>query len=663
MSKKSIQAIFVVVMVLICSFAVGPPLFVSATENSNITVWYVTSNPDYTYDKAFIGWLDYMCSYQCQIRGYSTIPENANELENVQAIFIPSLRSNSLTNLQIDALKIYVQNGGNLFVGFEADKVTMRWFGTQSLGTDVPSSICYPENNVLDFNEILPENIDLILPKYQSGGYFTAEQLPSTIVPVLTKNDGTPLIFAGTEGEGKVVFLPNVWQWNYAGGYPTTHSPIILHLIKYLLPENNPRLLRSTEDIVCLRVDDILGWVDTNIETTISTFKNNGVTHVTLGVVPNYTPNSELKMLLSLLQGVELAMHGDSSGHSDIANYDYATAYSRFSEGISMMQNNYGLTPSVYLPPYERTANVEVLAALRDLNLVIGGGGDTNYYLNRIPDGPVDASFEGSLVASSESSYLKQCFFYECTRLLGNGPYVILTHPNTDCTYLAELIGWLKSRDVTFLTISEALNRCYGTLPLSNIYNTGDTGIASFSFNCDQYQAEVTIQTTRQGTAHIQYCDTIESANINGEAYTNFQENILTLPPLEDGNSYTIEVSFESITFTTQTQHVAKINMPTYIMDTVTVQNPNGQSEYTITDLQFTGDFSGNITSKIVPETVYVDGVASFQAIFFFVADVSGVHAINITYTFQTTFGIEQTQSNISVNILPFAFYWYSTKK
>lgn len=589
----------IVGILLISLLIVVPICFLTQAQTKpRSKVIYLTSNPSNYYDKALIGWVKYLSASPLEIVSFTELPTDLAYFDSAIVVIAHNIYFSSFSEKQKSALNQYVLNGGNLFVGGRVDAITNSWFGTSSLPANVPASnLVFPSNSFLNFSDLLDPRVGSVLSKYTGYGYFSEQELPSTIVSVVQNPTGEGLIYTGTLGQGKIVFMPNLWFWSLARGYPSIHSPFVCALLNYLLSDyHRPMPLRSTESVVCLRVDDVYGWTSDVLLAVTNAFKTHAVTNVTFGIIPIYTANQALKTELSSVTNCELAMHGDSTGHSDIVDYTYSEAYEKLCGGLDMMKSNFGITPQVYLTPYERQANPDVLLALKDLNLTIGGGGNTNYYLDSIPDGPIDASLELTFVTSSLSSYLQEIFYYEHLRMLGNPPFVVLLHPNTDVTYLNELIDYFESRRAVFATISQAVNMAKRTLPLSNIYFEGDGGIVSYEWAIDEYNAEITVTSSRNGWFYINCVHNIESADINGVP-CDFSGNVLKLPMMYSGFTYTINVKFgdappkpPSADFT-ETSICVIPGQPALFSTNFTITNNDAPTLFTVSNSSFSGNY------------------------------------------------------------------------
>ena len=551
------------VNLLICIVLIQTSLlgffFTSAgSVNKPYTIWVVhNGNPQNAHNALPFNWIRYLSGITPQFKLSSTLSASIDDYENVDLIFYEGLGGYTLTGSQISTLKQYVQNGGNLFISSRVDVLVKVWYGNGGVWRATPYGFKFPPNSVLNLTTIFG-NYSVspgIFPVFKQWGFFDSSILPSTIIPVVVNNTAKeePLVYAGTEGAGKVVFLPGDWLWCYSIGYPDFFSPIMLHLLEYLLPEylkNSPKLVRADKQYVAFRIDDVIPPSMYKIKPMNDVFASYGVTHVTYGVIPNYKASQELLEDLSRMPGCEVGMHGDISGHTDTSNYDYTTAYARFEAGKKAIEGNYSVTPKLYLSPYNIIANLPVQQALRDLNLTWSS--NILYYFNftfgYMPSGVIDESAMPSWDQSSERGFWYNLIWFEQVRLLDRMPYITLLHPSVETRYLAKFLHYLQEyRDVEFVTMSEALAKSFRTVPAANIFKSNENSalfVERFKWTLNPYSAHVELTFNKTGCSYIQFNNTIISATINGTSWNEFEGRILKLPILEKGKLYEIDVVF-----------------------------------------------------------------------------------------------------------------------
>lgn len=537
-----------------------PCFFVSTAVSVNEphTIWVVhNGNPRNLHNSLPFNWIRYLSGVMPEWKLSSSLSANVDDYENVDLIFYEGLGGYTLTSDQLLTLKEYVRNGGNLFISSRVDVLIKAWYGGETVWKATPHGFRFPQNSVLDLSKIFG-NYSVppgVFPTFRQWGFFDDSVLPATIIPVIVNNTDNeePLVYAGTEGAGKVVFLPGDWLWCYSIGYPAFFSPIMIHLINYLLPEylkNSPKLVRADKQYVAFRIDDIIPPSMCKIKPMNDAFESYGVTHVTYGVIPSYEATQELLDELARMHGCEIGMHGDITGHTDPSGYDYATAYARFEAGKRAIEGNYSVTPKIYLSPYNIPANIHVQQALRSLNL--SWSSNIIHYFNftfgYMPSGIIDESAMPSWDQSSERGFWYNLIWFEQIRLLDRMPYVTLLHPSADTRYLRKFLHYLKNyRDVEFLTMSEALNKSFNTIPAANLFKSEDNSalfVEHFTWTLDPYSAYIELTFNKTGTSYIEFNNTIISVTINGTSWNNFEGRILKLPVLENGKLYKINVAF-----------------------------------------------------------------------------------------------------------------------
>lgn len=523
------------------------PVFAHGNASSDSEVWFVEGWND-VYRKVLLDWISYLSGVTPKVKSISSLSTNIADYSNVQLIVIPYFEG-GLSSAQISILKQFVNNGGNLFVGSRPDIITNAWFNTLSLGSYSPQGFMFPHNNALDLSDIFQGNQvpTGIFPNHHGLGYFSQNGLPSTIIPVILDVTGRALVYAGTMGEGKVVFLPDEWQYNFAIHYPCINSPIMLRLISYLI--SSPiKLLREMNQYVAVRFDDIFPHIP-GIVAVDNVFIARNITEITYGVIPSYTATAELLNELGRMTNSEIAMHGDSSGHTDCYDYSYTTAYQRFSAGKQAIISNYGVVPKWYLSPDNYFSNPDVDRALYDLEMNWSSNAKDyfNYFLNLRPSGIYDLSTIGEF-RFNLISYWQVIILFEYCRLLGNIPYPLLIHGTENPTYLTELIAYLQSRNANFVTFSELLAKSQRVLDSSGAYISEgfNPNLQDYTWNTSEYYANVSFIPSITGRLYIRFNNTIQSASVNGQYWSQFSNDTLTTPLIPAGSQFMASVSFGS---------------------------------------------------------------------------------------------------------------------